>query len=99
VKVRFSPRARRRANAIEKWWRAHRPKSPDLFQTELAAATRQLSSTPTVGIVYQTVRGKQVQRLLLPKSEQHLYYWVDEKGREVVLMTIWGARRGRPPKL
>ena len=49
--------------------------------------------------MYQTVRGKQVQRLLLRKTEQHLYYWVEEKGREVVLMTIWGARRGKLPKL
>lgn len=99
MKVRISPRARRRANSIDKWWRANRLAAPDLFQTELATACRKLAATPTLGIVYQTLRSKVVHRLLLPRTEQHLYYWLDEKAGEIVVMTIWGARRGRLPKL
>jgi hypothetical protein len=38
-------------------------------------------------------------RLLLPRTEQHLYYSVDKAGGVVRVITIWGARRGRPPRL
>jgi hypothetical protein len=30
---------------------------------------------------------------------QHVYYSIDEAGEVVVIRTIWGARRGRGPKL
>jgi hypothetical protein len=40
-----------------------------------------------------------VRRLLLPKSQQHVYYVIDEALGAVVIYTIWGARRGRGPKL
>jgi hypothetical protein len=35
----------------------------------------------------------------LPKTEQHVYYALDEQAEVVMVLTIWGARRGRGPKL
>jgi hypothetical protein len=35
---------------------------------------------------------------LLPRTEQFVYYWVDDAADEVVIETIWGARR-RGPRL
>ena len=99
MKVRYSPRAKRRATAIKKWWLANRPAVSDLFERELAQATEQLEATPTLRTIYGTIGGKVVMRLLLPKSEQHLYYSVDKEAGVIGLITIWGARRGRPPKL
>ena len=99
MKVRFSPRARRRAATVNKWWLANRPDVPDLFDRELAEVTKNLAATPTLGTIYGTIRGKLVLRLLLPRTEPHLYYSVDKGTGVVGVITVWGARRGRPPKL
>ncbi len=40
-----------------------------------------------------------VWRILMPKAEQHIYYTIDEPADEVVIETVWGARRGKGPKL
>jgi hypothetical protein len=40
-----------------------------------------------------------IYRLLLPKTEQHLYYYIDDNTQEIVVLTVWGVRRGRGPKL
>jgi plasmid stabilization system protein ParE len=84
---------------INKWWRANRPAASDLFERELTEVTKSLAATPTLGTIHDTVRGKTVLRLLLARSEQHLYYSVDKKAAEVRVITVWGARRGRPPRL
>lgn len=35
----------------------------------------------------------------MPKTEQHVYYTVDDAAAEVIIETVWGARRGRGPTL
>ncbi len=60
---------------------------------------RQLAETPDLGQVYETAQGKLIRRLLLRKTEQHVYYFVDDDTNTVVIQTIWGARRGRGPRL
>jgi hypothetical protein len=45
------------------------------------------------------IEGEPVRRLLMPKTEQHVYYTVDDAADEVMIETVWGARRGRSPKL
>jgi hypothetical protein len=35
----------------------------------------------------------------MPRTEQHIYYTVDEASDVIVIETVWGARRGRGPKL
>ena len=98
MKVRFTPRARRRAKLVLAWWRANRPVAPTLFEDELTQAIETLCEQPHAGTVYDPVAAARVRRLLLPKSEQHVYYVVDEAAEVVVIHTIWGARRGRGPK-
>jgi hypothetical protein len=69
-----------------------------MFDQELEHAAAKLTSLPTdPGMRYDMVRGKQIRRLLLPKTEQHIYFSVEADS--VVVHTIWGARRGRGPKL
>jgi plasmid stabilization system protein ParE len=97
--VYFTARARRRLAVVATWWREHRPSAPDLFETELATAIESIRSRPSVGTVHADLRGDIVRRVLLPESEQHLYDSVDPVANVVALLTIWGARRGRPPKL
>ena len=99
MKVVFTPRARRRAIAAAKWWRANRLVAPELFDEELARAKRKLAEKPDIGQLYETFGEIVVRRLLLPKTEQHLYYSVDETADLVIVYTIWGARRGKAPEL
>jgi hypothetical protein len=84
---------------MAKWWRVNRPSSPDLFDQELEAATRQLERDPALLPIYETVRGRVVRRMLLVKTERHVYYSVDQATQSVVVHVIWAARKGRGPKL
>jgi plasmid stabilization system protein ParE len=70
-----------------------------LFDDELHEAVETLKQQPTIGAVYQAVDGEVVRRLLLPRASQHVYYAVDEAKGVVTVHTVWGARRGRGPKL
>ncbi len=99
MNVRFTPRALRRARIVTSWWRTHRTKAPDLFERELALAIQRLAADQNVGLVYSTTEGRVVRRLLLSKSEQHVYYAVDEDTQTVIVLNVWGARRGRAPRL
>jgi plasmid stabilization system protein ParE len=98
VKIVLTARARRRAAVVTRWWRANRPRVPELFDEELGQALRNVAREPDLGRPYETVAGDMVRRVLLPKSEQFLYYSVDAVTETVIVLTLWGARRGRVPR-
>lgn len=99
MKVRFTQRAQRRAKLVAEWWRQHRPVAPALFEEELAGLVGKRVERPTVGIVYQTLDGQVIRRRLMPRTAQHVYYSVDESNLTIVIHAVWGARRGRDPRL
>jgi hypothetical protein len=81
-------------------WRENRPEAPDLFYREVAdAVTRLESAAATIGAPYITASGRRMRRLLLAETEQHVYFSIDSARSEVIVHTIWGARRGRGPRL
>ncbi len=85
---------------IGAWWRKHRPKAPTLFDDELDEAIDDIASQPlAAGAVHEVVGGKTFRRVRLPKTKQHVFYYVDDAKGVIVIHTIWGARRGRKPKL
>jgi plasmid stabilization system protein ParE len=98
VKIRVSARAEARILEVDEWWRARRQDSPALFWEELSAAFESVSEMPGLRAPYSTRRGLRYWRVLLPRTEQFVYYWVDDAADEVVIETIWGARR-RGPRL
>jgi plasmid stabilization system protein ParE len=65
----------------------------------LEQAKARLLATPKLAQVYTRLEQDIVWRVLLPKTEQHIYYVVDEALDEIRILTVWGARRRRPPKL
>jgi len=77
---------------------AHEPRRRRSLRTRTGAAKRALEDPPKLGLVYETIRGKVIYRMLLGKRAQHIYYSVDAKAGIVIVHTIWGARRGRGPK-
>ena len=68
------------------------------FEQELMVAYSTIQEHPEYGQRYRVVRGEQVWRWLMPKAKKHVYYRLD--GDNVVrIMAVWGAIRGREPKL
>ena len=96
-RVRFTPESAAQAEAIDRWWRRHRPASPDLFAHELRDAIKLLARAPGAGRVYQTLALAGVRRVLLHGVRSHVYFVVRESF--VVIVAVWSARRGEGPPL
>lgn len=99
MKIRFTIKADRRVNLVDRWWRENRPDSPELFKQELARAQEQLLTNPHSGSPHLRVRGYLFRRVLMPHTRQWLYYRVIEGRQVIVVHTVWGAQRGRNPAL
>jgi plasmid stabilization system protein ParE len=102
VKIRLAPRALQRARHIKTWLQKNRPGAEVIFDQEFDRLTRKLASMSArspLGVIDGARRGKTIWRVRLPKSQQRVYYSIDELHDAVVVRTIWGARRGRSPKL
>jgi plasmid stabilization system protein ParE len=99
VRIRVSPRAAEKIRAEDEWWRAERRDAPELFKQELAATFDRILRAPKSRKQYGLISGDPVWRVLMARTEQHIYYTVDDAADEVVVETVWGARRKRGPKL
>jgi hypothetical protein len=49
--------------------------------------------------MYTVLDGLPVRRVLLRKTNTHVYYSVDGDAELVKVLTVWGAPKGRGPKL
>jgi plasmid stabilization system protein ParE len=99
VIVRIEPQALERIDTINAWWREHRPHAPNLFDDELDACLERLPNIAGKRGFYTTMPdGTDVWRELLKRSQQHVYYWIDDEAGIVHVISVWGAKRGsRPP--
>lgn len=102
MKVKLTPRALQRAQIIAAWLRKNRPGAEEVFEREfqhVASKLTSMSSQGPLGTIHDVSHGQTIRRVLLPRTQQHLYYSIDETADAVIVRTIWGARRGRGPKL
>jgi plasmid stabilization system protein ParE len=99
VKTRLTTPARRQAERIDLWWRENRPDVADLFAHELDAARRLIETSPEMGAPYTERHGTLVRRVRMPKTRNHVYYEVDDENGVAMILAVWGAPRGRGPKL
>ena len=98
MRLRLTPRALADAKRMKTWWRKHRSQAEDLFERELDGVLGAILTTPNLGTVYeQSERDVEVRRLLMPRTRNHVYYSVT--ATEIVVLTVWGAPKGRGPKL
>ena len=93
----FTPEASSQLASERAWWVENRPVAPALFDRELEQALEQLGTMATVLPVFLCRRGREIRRRLLPKTRCHVYYEVSESLGRVVILSVWGARRGRLP--
>lgn len=97
-RVAVAETALRHIEAIDEWWRAHRPRAPSLFAEELAEAFELLEHFADVGSPYVAQGGVDgARRVLLRGCRYHVYYVYDED--EVQVLAVWSALRGRGPDL
>jgi hypothetical protein len=97
VKIRFTRRALAEAKRRKTWWLKNRPAAPGLFEVELEAALSAMTTTPVMGTAYEAGLDFPVRRVLLRKTASHVYLGIN--GDEIVVLSVWGARRRRGPKL
>jgi hypothetical protein len=97
VKVDFSDRALREMQRIDASWRK-RASSPDVFLDELERTIELIETTGLLGAIYDVKAKHPVRRLLMKKSEYHVYL-VRKSDDLIVVVSIWSARRKRGPKL
>lgn len=95
--VIVSPEGEAQVDAIDAWWRANRPASPDLFAEELAAAFITIGTAPEAGHRYPHPEVKGVRRVALRATRNHVYYVTGEEA--VVVLAVWGAIKGSGPDL
>lgn len=93
--IETTPAADRQINEIVDWLREHA--SVSRLVMELATAVRILAVTPRAGVSVDQRRG--LRRLLLRRSQLHLYYAIDDARRRVTIRAFWHTARGGPPPL
>ena len=96
MKLRLTPRALREAKRLKSWWVNNRDEE-HLFDEELAETLAQVLATPTIGTSYPSRFEVSVRRVAMKKTNNHVYFTVHND--EVVVLSVWGAPRGRGPKL
>jgi plasmid stabilization system protein ParE len=90
------PRARRQAAAQQQWWVANRKSAPTMFRDELARVIGLLQDNPELGI---SIKGRSIRRVILPDTEQLVYYRVRPRAGRVEIVALWGAARAFGPPL
>jgi plasmid stabilization system protein ParE len=99
VKLRVGKRAQKQAANIEQWWVEHSPASPDLFAGELEQTFHHICSVRIAGVGWPTPLRPTLRRILMPRSQNHVYFVIHERTQTVHVLAIWGAPRGNTPNL
>lgn len=99
MKIVFTPEADQQVEECDAWWRRNRKATGSLFAHELAAVKELILKSPGIGTVYATLDGEPVRRLLMKKTDNHLYYSVDHHRDCVIVHSVWGGPKEHGPKL
>ena len=96
--VKYTPIGAAHVEAVAAWWHANRAGSTK-FLDELERAVQLLAAVPGLGLQFKRGRYRRVRRVLLRESEQNVYYVHDVKKDIVWIIAVWGAKRGKGPRL
>jgi plasmid stabilization system protein ParE len=95
-RLRFSRRGWREIERASTWWRRHRDKAPDAFDTDVDQAIDRIRSNPHAGI---PVRAKRIgiRALWLDRIGYFIYY-VEAPDDVIEILALWHASRGTRPR-
>ena len=97
MKVEISDRALLEIQRVNASWRT-RAAFPHAFLDELEELVHWIESTGMIGAIYDAKAKRRVHRLLMERAQYHVYL-VRKSEELVVIVSVWGARRKRGPKL
>lgn len=97
MKLRLAPRALAEAKRKKTWWLKNRPAAADLFEREFNDTLDLIRTTPGIGTVYASRFEIVVRKVLMPRTQNHVYFTV--RNDETVILSVWGAARERGPNL
>jgi hypothetical protein len=97
VKLEISKRARRHIEKRQAWWSEHRPLARSMFLDELAAAER--PHRAGAGIDLRRAQRAHHPARAAPEDGNARHYSLDANRDLVTVLAVWGAQRGRTPRL
>jgi hypothetical protein len=98
VKAYLSKRAARAVERIDARWRTHAD-HPGTFAAEFLVTVERLEASASPGIAVPTTKRPRLRRLLMPTSQCHVYFEIDETKQVIQILHVWDARRERAPNL
>ena len=96
--VKYTPIGAQHVEEVAAWWLANRAGNTK-FVDELERAAELLAAVAGLGLHFKRGRYRRVRRVLLRESEQNIYYVHDVKTDIVWIIAVWGAKRGKGPRL
>lgn len=81
-----------------RWWQTHRPAAPHVLVDEIDNTLELIARAPLAGRQIELRGHPNVRRLLLRRSNYHLYYRIDAEDGDVQLLAFRHARR-KPRRL
>lgn len=99
MQLRVGKRAQKQAEKMEAWWVENRPDAPTLFVDELEETFRYICDVRSAGVRWPTPRRPNLRRILMPRTNNHVYFVIDEASETVRVHAVWGAPKGSTPKL
>ena len=69
----FTPRADRKIDTANRWWRENRTAAPELLKLELRRALDLIASHPQIGAQARNTKLTGVRRVLMSRCRYHLY--------------------------
>ncbi|HEX6094997.1 MAG TPA: type II toxin-antitoxin system RelE/ParE family toxin [Thermoanaerobaculia bacterium] len=97
-RFKVGPRAGRQIRAAAKWWAENRSAAPALLREELEAAYALIADLPLAGQTVPHSRIVGLRRVLLSRTQYHLYYVVPDDA-VIEVLALWHTSRGVPPPL
>lgn len=98
-RFRVSPRAGRQIRAAAKWWGENRTAAPAMLRDELETAYSLIEALPFVGEAVPHPQILGLRRVLLGRTQYHLYYIVSEEDAAIEVLALWHTSRGKRPRL
>ena len=99
ISIDVRSRAERQVDEADDWWRENRPAAPDLFRQEFEKAISTLARTPDVGMTYKRRGIPNLRRLLMLRTQYHIYYIHQLGSDSLQVISVWNALRRRGPPL
>jgi plasmid stabilization system protein ParE len=98
-RFKVAARADRQIRAAAKWWAKNRTAAPALFTEDLESAFSLIEEFPYAGeeIPHRRILG--LRRVLLGRSQYHLYYTAHLSDHIVEVLALWHSSRGKPPRM